>query len=98
MKQNVELASYEANIGLYYNARKNGDTINVHFKLEEYVYNFYIIGDGKYASFMMSSSNPIAFNCERMNKSVFEEFNAKKEAINKFKEEKKKAQAGATKH
>lgn len=74
--------------GLNYSVQKSGNMLDIYFRSQESYLNIQLTGDAKYSGYVATDSNIINVTCERMNKEVYDEFKAKKEALEAHKKEK----------
>ncbi|HXH73635.1 MAG TPA: hypothetical protein VNJ08_01620 [Bacteriovoracaceae bacterium] len=87
-EKKVDLVAYDTQNNIDYTARKVGNTLSVSFKSAVYTLSIDLEGNGKYQDYILTSENAVSVICERLNKEVYEEFKAKKEAIDSYNKEK----------
>ncbi|MFP5387134.1 MAG: hypothetical protein ACLGHN_13730 [Bacteriovoracia bacterium] len=90
-EKNVKLISYNLNKDLKYSIKKEGNTIFVDFG----IHNFWLKGSYAYSGWLLTSHNAITFSCESMTHEVYQEFKAKKEALEQYHEEKQSSQSAS---
>ena len=90
-EKDVKLITYNLNKDLKYSVKKEGNTIYVDFG----IHNFWVRGNYSYNGWLLTSHNAITFSCESMTHDVYQEFKAKKEALEQYHEEKKSSQSSS---
>ncbi len=95
VEKKAEMISYDIKSGINYSVTKFGDTLDILFKTSAYELTITLSGNGRYQDYVLTDDNAISVFCEKLNKDVYEDMIAKKEALEIYKQEKAKAKVKA---
>ena len=88
----LNLASYDSPSSLEYSIRKEGDTVYVNLDTQNYL-NIWLRGHITYTGWIATQKNVITLSCEQMTRGIYQEYKAKKEALELYRTQKAQAKS-----